>query len=806
MASLLLDFRSSYRQMRRNIKIAGVSILTISCSIGIMVAAFSVIETELVRPLPYDHPEEIVILQGRSANGQPMLESYLHHLDVQRETESLSSVGGYTTSPANVKVGGEVKRLNAVYVTDGFLDVFGVKPILGRIFVKGENEPGRTDVVVISFEVWQQHFGGAHAAVGQVIKIDDKSRTVIGIMPREFRYPLGVRSATYIPLSINIKSQVRGSHWLRTVARLKRGFTQSQAQIDLDRMCRKLSELYPATDSGYTINAVSLKKWIARDTKAPLQALLAAAFAVFLIGCFNTGSLIIVRNVKRKRELSLRIALGASGLEIMRLVMVDSLMLSAFGLVGGLSIAWFSLSIMRPFLVNSLNRGAEVSLDLTTLAMAFIMALGTSVLVGIIPAIRLSRTNPNSVLKEQLDTGGNRSHHRARALVVITQTALAFALLVIAGGFVRLVLRWRSTGLGFSAANVFTMEINVAPNAYQTRDIVTDFYQPLLDRVMGIPGVSSAGVIQVLPIQDWGWSSAVHIAGTPHVSPSEQHMAEDRYVSPGYYRALGIPLVKGRTFDPKLDTKTSQAVCLVNETFAQAIFSNRDPLGQKIDEGGGPPCIIIGVMKSIRQDLFQEPLPEEDYPISQFPTNLASQGFATMHLVVRSERRMSDLVSDLRKALHESDPDVPFEMPETMDTVLSKVIVLQRMEGWLFGGFAVLAVFLAAVGLYGLISYEVQVSVRAIGLRMALGATRQSIMNQILRRVGALLLIGIIFGAIAIYVVQRSFGDVLAINASRDIASIAALAASLFLIGLVSAFLPALRAASIQPMMALRDA
>jgi putative ABC transport system permease protein len=805
MVALLLDFRSSYRQMRKNFKIAVVSILTISCSIGIIVAAFSVFEAELIRSLPYYHPEEIVILQGRSANGQPMLESYLHYLDVQRETKAFSAIGGFTTSLVNVEVGGEVKRLNAVYVTDGFLDVFGVKPVLGRTFVKGENNPGRTDVAVISFEVWQQQFGGATTAIGQVVKIDDKSRTVIGVMPREFRYPLGARNATYIPLSINIKTQVRGSHWLRTVARLNPGFTQREAQADLNRMCQEFSEVYPVTDAGYKINAVNLETWTARDTQAPLRALLAAAFAVFLIGCFNTASLIIFRNVKRKRELSLRIALGASRQEIIRLVLVDSLLLSAFGLGGGLLIAWLFLNVMRPFLLNSLSRGAEISLDLPTLVMALTAALGTSLLVGVIPAVRLSKINPNSVLKEQMDTGGERSHHRIRASIVIIQTALAFSLLVIAGGFVRQVLRWRNTDLGFSAANVLTMEINVAPTAYQSRDIVTDFYQPLLDNVTAIPGVSYAGVIQVLPIQDWGWSSAVHIAGTPHDPPSNQKMAEDRYVSPGYYRALGIPLVKGRMFDAKLDTKTSQTVCLVNEAFVQVIFANRDPLGQKIDEGGGPPCVIIGVMKSIRQDLFQEPLPEEDYLISQFPTDLASRGFATMHLVVRSNRGASDLAADLHKSLHESYSSVPFEAPETIDAVLGKVIVLQRMEGWLFGGFAILAIFLAAVGLYGLISYEIQVSVRAIGLRMALGATRWSILHRVLRRVFALVLSGIMIGGATIFFFQRLYAGLFIVNISQDIAPITELAVGLFLIGMTSALLPALRAASIQPMDALRD-
>jgi putative ABC transport system permease protein len=312
-------------------------------------------------------------------------------------------------------------------------------------------------------------------------------------------------------------------------------------------------------------------------------------------------------------------------------------------------------------------------------------------------------------------------------------------------------------------------------------------------------------LIQVLPIQDWGWSSGVHIAGRPHDPPTNQRMAEDRYVSPGYFKTLGIPVIRGRMLDPKTDIRTSQSVCLVNEAFVHSIFPNEDPLGQKIDEGGGPACTIVGVTKSIRQDLFGEPLAEEDYPISQFPREMANQAFTSMHLVVRTVRPPSALTPELRAILHDLDAGVPLETLETMDDVLSKVIVLQRMEGWLLGVFAGLAPFLAAIGLYGLMSYEVQVSVRAIGVRMAMGATRLSILNRVLRRVGVLLLSGIAVGCLSLFLLKLVFARVIALDVSRDLTPIVELAGFLLLVGLTSAFLPALRAAFIQPMEALRN-
>jgi predicted permease len=531
--------------------------------------------------------------------------------------------------------------------------VFGVHPFLGRTFTAGENQPGRGDVVVLSFEVWQQEFGASKAAIGQLIKLDGKSRIVIGVMPRDFRYPLGIRDATYIPLSIELKTQARGSHWLRTVARLKNGVTVQQAQTDLERICQQLGAVYPTTDAGFTLRPINLKQWSTRDTAVPLQVLSGAAVAVFLIGCFNAAGLIIVRNIKRTRELSLRVALGASRRQIMRLVLADTFILCIFGLVGGLLLSWLLLTVMKPFLLNSLSRGADVRLTWSSGIFALITTLCTSLLVGMMPAVRLAKTDPNCMLKEEAGTGGRRSQQRIRAAVVISQTAIALVLLVLAGTSVRTIWRWRNAQLGFSTAKTVTVEINVAPPAYKDRDIVADFYQPLLERLATVPGVQESGLIQVLPIQDWGWSSGVHIAGRPHDPPSSQRMAEDRYFSPGYFKALGIPVIRGRMLDPKTDSRSSQSVCLVNEAFVRSIFPNEDPLGQKIDEGGGPPCTIVGVTQSIRQDLFEEPLPEEDYPISQFPRELANQAFSSMHLVIRTAIPPSTLARELRAILHD---------------------------------------------------------------------------------------------------------------------------------------------------------
>jgi putative ABC transport system permease protein len=361
----------------------------------------------------------------------------------------------------------------------------------------------------------------------------------------------------------------------------------------------------------------------------------------------------------------------------------------------------------------------------------------------------------------------------------------------------------RSTDLGFTTDNLITSEINLSRGAYQGKDVLNEFYNPLLEKARAIPGVKEAGMIQLLPVQSYGWNSDTHITGKPPAPPNSEQLAEDRFVTPGYFGAMGVQLLRGRLIDPNIDTRTSPPVMVVNEAFVKKFFApGENPIGQHIDNDNKP--MIVGVVKDVRQDIYHPPLAEMDFPVSQVPAGDLWQFGLTMQLVVRTSVDPATVTPSLRQAFHEVDPGIPFRQPETMRDVIAEVLIFERLENWLFGTFAALAILLAIVGLYGLISHEVELSTRDIGVRMALGATRLQVLANVYRRVGILLAIGMAAGLVTTLAVQKLLAALVVIHIGRDAGIVAALAAGLAFFGLLAAFLPARRAASTEPMMALR--
>jgi predicted permease len=406
-------------------------------------------------------------------------------------------------------------------------------------------------------------------------------------------------------------------------------------------------------------------------------------------------------------------------------------------------------------------------------------------------------------LKSGGSAGTSRGHHRLRAGFIITQVALAMVLLVISGLLVRNIISTRNADFGFDPRNLLTTEIGLATDQFKSRDMFADFYQPLLERVQHLPGVKSAGIIQVAPLDGYGWNSDIQIVGQPPAPPNEASVAEDRFVTPGYFDALGIKLVRGRLLDPAIDTMQSRLAIVVNEAFVKRFFPNgEDPIGKQLkgDEG----ITIVGVVKSIRQDIYTPSMPEMDYLASQTPKQYRSLVLSTMQLVIRTEGDPKSIIPPLRAAYKQVDPAVPFRDPLTMDDFISESLVFKRLQSWLFGIFASLALVLAVVGLYGLISQEVELSTREIGVRVALGAQRSTILNMVFRRVTTMLVAGVVVGVSLTFAAQRLIASVVELHSARDTSIIAMLAALMFVSGLLAAAPPARRAANIEPMTALR--
>jgi predicted permease len=600
----------------------------------------------------------------------------------------------------------------------------------------------------------------------------------------------------------------RGYHWMETVGLLRPGVSLQQAQANFNQVFANLARAYPDSDTGRTVRVLPLHAAVSDHVNAPLETLGFAVLALLAIACINVAGLLLARGVKREREIALRAAVGAGRARLIRQLITESLALSAAGLGLGMAIAWLLLAAMRTFLISALARGIDVELNLTVLAVAVIMSGVTSILASLAPVLRLSGTNPNRALKSGVSTGTARSQQRLRSLFVITQVALSLVLLVVSGLLLRNLNALLTTKLGYPADKILTTQITLSPAHYADKDPLATLYQPLLDRVSHLPGVQAAGIISMLPIQASGMNGDVHISGQ---SPYPSHLnvtAEMRFVTPGYFDVMEIQLTRGRMLSAALDPYQNPAgAVVVNQAFKRKFFSNGgDPVGAHLDDNDKPELKtgIVGMVTDIRQDLREPPLAEMDWIVSEFPPKDRLQYLANMTLVVRSAGDPQQLVAPIRNALHQIDPTIPFQTPETMAQVVSDSLVFERMENWLFGIFAAFALLLAVVGIYGLIQHEIELRTRDIGIRMALGSTRGAVVRQILSRVSLLMAGGIVLGWSLTLAAQKVLASVVQLHAAHDAALLLAITITLVLVGIGASLLPASRAASIDPMQALR--
>jgi predicted permease len=812
MNTLLHDLGYAMRQLRRAPGFAFTVLLTLALTVGVATAVFCVIDNVILRPLPFANPDRIVSLETRSGSGYQQPASWPSYQDERAQVTSFQALAGYFRwrDAAMETTNGPVV-LHPVRTTDNFFDVFGVRPMLGRSFLPGEQEPGKNDVVVLSYETWQKHFNGARDVIGKAVRMDGRSYTVIGVMPAGFRFPLSTRDAVYTPVHLDAEPWMknRGAHWLWTVARVKDGVTIDQAQADLAHALNNLTKSYPDTDGGRTVRLQLLAQNVDSQSKGPLWTLLGAVLAVLAIGCVNIAGLLLARGVKREREMAMRVAIGAGRRRLLAQVLTEGLLLALLGAAAGVLLAWTMLDLMRAFLIKALERGADIHLNWTVLAAAIAVAVAASLAASLYPALRLSGIDPNRALKAGGSAGTQRAQHNLRSGFVITQVALTLMLLVVAGMLIRNVTRYRHVDLGFDPAHILAVDLHIAPVRYEGRDVLANFYQPLVDRVAHIPGVRAAGLIDMLPVESWGSNEDVHITGQPPYPPKQEMLAETRMVSNGYFDVFGIPFQQGRKLSPQLDGSSTNAhSAVVNEAFVRKFLpAGFGPATPHIDDSDKleEKTALVGVMGNVRQDIRQPALAEMDFLLDQVPAKERAAFMSTMVLVVRTNGDPNKIVPALRNALHEIDPTVPLADPRTMTDVVAETLVFERMESWLFGIFAGLALALALVGLYGLVSHEVEQATHDIGVRMALGATRNRILAMVLRRVSWMLVAGTVAGMVLTVLARKLIGMVIYFEAQKEAGGFAVLALLLIVAGLLAALIPAVRAASIEPMQALRN-
>jgi len=805
------DLRYAVRQLRRAPGFAFTVVLTLALSVGVATAVFCVIDAVILRPLPFANPDRIVFVQATSRSGFQHPASWPNFKDERAELKTFQALAGYLDfrkitieTPSNGPV-----SLDSVRSTDNFFQVFGVQPLLGRTFLPGEQEDGKNDVVVLSYDAWQKYFNGDRDVLSKTVKLDGRASTIIGVMPAGFRYPLNLHNAVYSPRLLTDEwMQNRGANWLRTVGLLKDGATIQQAQADFTHVFAGLEKAHPETNSGETPLLTPLAEHVEGKTGGPLYALLFAVLAVLAIGCVNVAGLLLARGVKREREMAMRVAIGAGRRRLFAQVLTEGLMLAVFGAAGGVLLASVLLDAMRVFLVKAMDRGADVHMNLVVLSAAVAVAMFTSLAASLYPALRLSGINPNRALKNGGSAGTQRSQTHMRSGFVVTQVALTLVLLVVAGLLMRVVTRYRDSDLGFNPAQILSVKLGLSRARYEGRDMVAAFYGPLEERVKRLPGVQAAGLIDVLPIDSFGDNRIIHIAGQPPNPPNQVMLAESRFVSAGYFNVMGIPLHEGRQLSQSLDRPENKgSTVVVNDAFVRKFIPRQlDPTTQRMDDNVKEEewSRIVGVTGNVQQSIYEPPMAEMDYLMDEVPAKYKADLMSTMFLVVRTAGDPMQVASTVRSVVHDLDPTVPFDEPRTMTDVIAESLVFERMESWLFGIFASLALALAMVGLYGLVSHEVEQSTRDIGVRMALGASRKNILAMVLSRVASMLAAGTAAGLVLTFVARRVIGMVIYFEAQKEAGGFLLLALLLVVAGLIAALIPATRAASIEPMQALR--
>jgi putative ABC transport system permease protein len=814
MTTLINDVRFAIRQLRKSPGFTVTAILTLALGIGATAAMFSVLDAVLLHPLPFSGVDRIAQIKMKAAANYEQPASWQEYQDIRRLASDFSVVAGVGNGGGvTLTQGKDAIYLHAVQGTDNFFQLYGVRPIFGRTYLPGEDQSGKNNVAVLSYSVWQQYFGGRKNVIGEFIHLDGSPYTVIGVMPAGFRVRFDTPDLIYMPLRLSsdqIKS--RGSFWLPVWGRLKPGVTVAQASADMNHVLNELGKQFPDHDKGKTAQVIPIVDVLhtnqtGNNDRPELWTLLAAVFAVLLIACTNVAGLLLARGILRERELAVRTALGAGRKRIVLQMLTENILLGIGGGIGGVILGEALLIGMQQFLEKAFALGGNVHMNLPVLAATFIVSLLASVAAGLVPAWRAAHIDPNYALKSGANTGTTRQQHQLRAGFVVVQVALSLMLLVCSGLLLLGLREMLQTNVGFNPRNLLTLEVDIPAGDYKSTGFVQGLVQPLESRVQQIPGVTAVGSNDLMPILQNGSNSDIALVGKPEDPIDKQRLTEIRFVSPGYFAAMQLPIVKGRDFTAQDGAKT-QPVAIVNDAWVKEFLNNNEePLAQAFkgdSDSHEPDTAIVGVAHSGRQDLFERASAEADFPLTQMPESWLAF-IPQFYLFVRTSVPPASITAQLRSALHQVAPNVAFRTPQTMEQVLSDALVTNRMLSWLFGLFAAIAALLTSIGIYGLLSQEVASRTRDIGVRMALGATRVGVAQLVLGRVGVLLIVGISAGLAGVFLIRRVLIAVLTVQFHQDLWAVVVIAVGFCAIGLLSAVIPARRAASIEPMQALRS-
>jgi putative ABC transport system permease protein len=791
------DIRYALRMLRRNLVFTLVAVFTLALGIGANTAIFSVINGVLLSPPPYKDPQQLVAAKEN--------DSLMDISDILRETRAFSQGGGINTDEMDYTSGPEPQQIKAGFVSAGFLETLGVPPMMGRIISPEEDVKDGPRVIVASYPFWQNFLGSDPNAVGRVITLSGFDYTVIGVMPSGFAPPRG-HDDIFLSLWATYPdgASQRGVHFMHNYWRLKPGVTLAQAQEDMFAIDRHLAEQYPDVEKKRHTLIVPLQEMLVGDVRTALLVLFAAVGFVLLIACANFAGLLVARNVVRRQELLIRAALGAGRMRLIRQALVESSLLAIFGGTAGLVLAKWGTRLLLSFKPAALERFRGVSLDGRVLLFVFGVSLLTGIVFGIAPAWSASRTDFAESLKEggRGATAGP-SGHLLRQWLVVGEFVLALVLLVGAGLLIRGFANLRSVNPGFNPHNVMTMYLQLPPTRYAKIPLQTQFRRELLARLKSIPGVETS-MITDIPLGDNYVGHSIVFAGRPPVPVGTEPQVQTLSVMGDFFHVLQIPILAGRDFT-EMDREDQPLVAIVNEEFVRRFFPHENPLGGRIDWARSDPprqwMTIVGVARDVKQAGLDQPVdPAVFTPYAQSTEPWRHW----MTLAIRTSGPSPGLVDDVKKQVWSLDRQIPVSQIQTMDDLLAVSLAQQRFNMLLLGLFAGLALILAAVGIYGLMSYAVSQRTHEFGVRLAVGAQRRDVLKLVVAEGAKLAFLGIAGGVAGALVLTRLMSSLLFEVTPTDPGTFASVALLLALVGLLACCVPARRATRVDPMVALR--
>jgi putative ABC transport system permease protein len=802
-SSLLADLRYGFRQLRLNPGFAAIAVVTLALGIGANTALFSVVRNVLLKPLPYRDPARLarVWMDNRRLQMREDWASYLNYQDYKRLGTSFESMAAFTEPSMNLTGDGEPEQIRGARAEAALFDVLGAKPIQGRLFTKDEETAGKENVAVIGWSLWQRRFGGGDV-LGKVLDFDGRRMTIIGVMPPGFAFPVK-KSEFWAPLVVNERAKRRVGYWLQMVARLKPGVTPARAQTEMDVAGKQLEQQYPDENAGYGIYVNPLENHVAGAVKTPLLVLLGAVGFVLLIACVNVAGLFLARAEARSREIMVRSAMGASRGSLIRQLVMEAGALAAIAGASGVLAAYGGVRALLWLAPRDLPRLDEIALDGVVLVFAVGLTTLTALLFGLWPAWRLSRVNLQEALRESgRGMAGSHAAARTRSALVVAQCALAILLLTGAGLLLRSLAALRGMNTGFRTANVLTMRVNASRTRYAQAPQLRQFYDQVLQRVRALPGVRGAAIVSDLFLSDTPNSGTFTLEDRPPFPPSEQIEATTDMVSPGFFETMGVRLVHGRFIDAR-DVETAPRAIVVNETFANKYWPNQDPTGKRLVFGSPGPranwITIVGVIGDMRRRGLHQGARLEIF--GSTAQNIRSG----MQLLVATDGKPLALAPAVRAEIRALDPAGPITAIGTVEAEIGESLAVRRFQAVLLTTFSMLAVLLAAVGIFGLMAQVVVRRTPEIGLRMALGASPQDVLKMILRQGVLLAAAGAVAGVFGGFALARVLRNLLFGVSAADPISYAGAAFVMALAVLLACGLPAWRAARVDPMVALRN-